>query len=176
MNCSLLSFSIQGIHQARILEWVAIFFSRRSSRPRDRTHVSHIAGRLFTVWATGETFINKVNLTISFFFFLINLKPTFILGNKFISKFAKIHSLFYILPNSSSSCSVAKLQPWDCSLPAALSMAFSKQEYWNGLSFSSPGDLSDPGIEPESPTLPVYFLPLRHKGTPYCQISFPDVF
>ena len=35
-------------------EWVAIPFSRRSSWPRDRTQVSHIAGRFFTVWATGK--------------------------------------------------------------------------------------------------------------------------
>ena len=40
--------------QARILEWVAISFSRGSSRPRDQTWVSHIAGRCFTVWATKK--------------------------------------------------------------------------------------------------------------------------
>ena len=47
-------FSIHGIFQARILQWVAIFFSRGSSQPRDRTPVSHIAGRHFTVRVTGE--------------------------------------------------------------------------------------------------------------------------
>ena len=36
---------------------------------------------------------------------------------------------------------------------APVSMEFSRQEYWSGLSFSSPGDLPDPGIEPRSPTL-----------------------
>ena len=36
---------------------------------------------------------------------------------------------------------------------APLSMGFSRQEYWNGLPFSSPGDLPDPGIEPRSPAL-----------------------
>ena len=46
--------SIQGILQARILEWVAIPFSKGSSQPRDRTWVSCIAGRFFTVWATRE--------------------------------------------------------------------------------------------------------------------------
>ena len=46
--------SIQGIFQARILEWVTISFSRGSSQPRDQTQVSHVAGRLFTVWATRE--------------------------------------------------------------------------------------------------------------------------
>ena len=46
--------SVHGILQARILEWVAIPFSRGSSWPRDRTWVSHIAGRFFAVWATRE--------------------------------------------------------------------------------------------------------------------------
>ena len=46
--------SIHGILQTRILEWVAISFSRGSSRPRDRTQVSRIAGRRFNLWATRE--------------------------------------------------------------------------------------------------------------------------
>ena len=45
--------------QARILEWVAISFSRGPSQPRDQTWVSHIAGRLFTVWATREVVASK---------------------------------------------------------------------------------------------------------------------
>ena len=54
VDCSPPGFSIHGILQARILEWVTISFSRRSSWPRDRTQVSHIAGRCFNLWATGE--------------------------------------------------------------------------------------------------------------------------
>ena len=54
MNCSLPGSSLHGIFQARVLEWVAIAFSRGSSRPRDRTRVSCIAGRHFTVWASRE--------------------------------------------------------------------------------------------------------------------------
>ena len=49
MDCSLPGSSIHGSLQARVLEWVAISFSRGSSRPRDRTWVSHIAGRRFTI-------------------------------------------------------------------------------------------------------------------------------
>ena len=41
--------SVHGILQARIVEWVAISFSRGSSRPRDRTQVSHTEGRFFTI-------------------------------------------------------------------------------------------------------------------------------
>ena len=42
--------------------------------------------------------------------------------------------------------------PWTVALQAPLSMGFSRQEYWSGLPFPSPGDLPDPGIEPRSPT------------------------
>ena len=54
MDCSLPGSSIHGIFQARILEWIAISFSRRSSQPRDWTQVSRIVGRCFTIWATRE--------------------------------------------------------------------------------------------------------------------------
>ena len=45
--------------------------------------------------------------------------------------------------------------PWTVALQAPLSMEFSRQEYWSGLAFPSPGDLPDPGIEPRSPALQV---------------------
>ena len=48
------TYSVHGILQATILEWVAIPFSRRSSWCRDQTGVSCIAGRVFTFWATKE--------------------------------------------------------------------------------------------------------------------------
>ena len=54
MSCSPPGFSVHGISQARILEWVAISSSRGSSGPRDWTSVSCIAGRLLYHWATGE--------------------------------------------------------------------------------------------------------------------------
>ena len=43
--------------------------------------------------------------------------------------------------------------PWTVAYQAPPSMAFSRQEYWNGLPFSSPGDLPNPGIRSRSPTL-----------------------
>ena len=52
--CEALAYTVHGILQARILEWVAVPFSRGSSQPRDRTHTSHIAGGFFTSWATRE--------------------------------------------------------------------------------------------------------------------------
>ena len=52
--CIPMDYTVHGILQARILEWAAFPFSRGSSRPRDRTQVSHIAGRFFTSWASRE--------------------------------------------------------------------------------------------------------------------------
>ena len=49
MDCSLPRSSLHGILQARVLEWVAISFSRGSSQPRDLTRVSHIPGRRFNL-------------------------------------------------------------------------------------------------------------------------------
>ena len=50
-------YRVHEILQARILEWVAVPFSRASSQPREQTQVSHIAGRFFTSWATRK--LNK---------------------------------------------------------------------------------------------------------------------
>ena len=54
MDCSPPGFSVHGILQARILEWVATPSSRESSRPRDWTQISRIAGGFLTVWAAKE--------------------------------------------------------------------------------------------------------------------------
>ena len=49
-----MNYTVHGILQARILEWVAFPFSRGSSQPRDQTQVSPIAGRFFIHWANRE--------------------------------------------------------------------------------------------------------------------------
>ena len=48
-RCNPMDYIVHGILQAGILEWVAVSFSRGSFQPRDRTQVSHIAGRFFTI-------------------------------------------------------------------------------------------------------------------------------
>ena len=52
--CNSKDYTVHGILQARILEWVAFLFSMGSPQPRDWTQVSSIAGRFFTSWATRE--------------------------------------------------------------------------------------------------------------------------
>ena len=95
--CNQINCTVHGILQARILELVAIPFSRVSSQPRDQTQVSCIAGGFFTSWTTKEA-----------------------------------------------------------------------QEYWSGQPIPSPGDLPDPGIEPETPALQVDSLPAELPGKPIC--------
>ena len=56
--------SVHEILQARILEWVAISFSRGSSQPRDWTWVFHITGRCFTLWATREAYTHTHSLLL----------------------------------------------------------------------------------------------------------------
>ena len=51
--------------------------------------------------------------------------------------------------------------PWTVAYQAPQSMEFSRQEYWSGLLFPSPGDLANPGIEPGSPALQTDALPVR---------------
>ena len=81
---SLPGSSVHGILQVRILEWVAIPFSRGSSQPRGQTRVSCIAGRLFTNWATREALTMTIIMTklidqmmSSEFYFSPSFNPTF---------------------------------------------------------------------------------------------------
>ena len=55
--------------------------------------------------------------------------------------------------------------PWTVAYQSPQSMEFSRQEYWSGLPFPSPGDLLDPGIKPRSPALQADAF-LSHQGSP----------
>ena len=65
--CDPMNYTVHGILQATILEWVAVPFSRGSSPPRGWTQVSHISGQFFTSWATREVHIwaNMIHLSTS---------------------------------------------------------------------------------------------------------------
>ena len=83
---------------------------------------------------------------------LINL-PTFLLGN------TEKHTD----RQCAQSCP-SLATPWTGACQAPLSMGFFRQEYWSGLPFPSPGDISDPGIEPRSPALQADSLPTGEGG------------
>ena len=60
--------------------------------------------------------------------------------------------------------------PWTVAHQALLSMEFSRQKYWSGLPFPSPGDLPNPGMEPGSPALQADSLPSETPlGSPFKQ-------
>ena len=68
MDCSLPSSSVHGIFHAIVLEWIAISFSRGSSWLRDRTQVSHIVNRCFTVWATNWQLLMEILFNLFYFY------------------------------------------------------------------------------------------------------------
>ena len=64
------------------------------------------------------------------------------------------------------------MTPWTVAHQTPLSMEFSRQEYWIGLPFPSPGDLPESGIEPESPALQVDALPSKPPGKHIVNYNF----
>ena len=66
MDCNLPGFSVLGISQARILEWIAISYSRGLTRPRDQSHISCLAGRFFTTEPLGKSTYIYICLYIYF--------------------------------------------------------------------------------------------------------------
>ena len=71
---------------------------------------------------------------------------------------------FSIWKMKSLSCVQLFASPWTVARQAPLSMGFSRQEYWSGLPFPSPGDLPNPGIEPGSPALQADILSSEPPG------------
>ena len=66
-----------------------------------------------------------------------------------------------VVKAKSFSCARLSVTPWTIAYEVPPSMEFSRQEYWSGLSFPSPGDLPNLGIEPRSPSLQVDSLPAK---------------
>ena len=75
--------------------------------------------------------------------------------------------------NSVAQSCPALWDPMDCQ--ASLSMGFSRQEYWSGLPFPSPGDLPDSGIEPGSPTLQADSLLWKDTCSPNFKLHYITV-
>ena len=65
--------------------------------------------------------------------------------------------------------------PWTVAYQAFPSMGFSRQEYWSGLPFPSPGDLPDPGIGPGSPALEAGALTSEPPGKPHIHIYMSPI-
>ena len=139
MNCSPPGCSVHGIFQARILEWVAISFSRGSSWPRDWTQVSCMAGGFFTVWATREDCQITARILIQESLVSWGQSSRW---NGFVVGVVQSLSHVWLFATS-----------WTVAHQSPPSMGFYRQEYWSGLPFPSPGNLPDPGTESASPSL-----------------------
>ena len=108
-----------GIFQARILEWVAISFSRRSSRPRDGPRFSYIGRQILYHEPPG--------------------KPVFL--------FTLLWFYICMCAKSLQSCPTL-FNSMDCSLTDSSVLGFSRLEYWSGRPCPPPGDLPDQGLNP----------------------------
>ena len=135
----------------RILEWVASLFSW----PRNQTGVSCFAGRFFTKWSIREKTTIKPSkhlLHLGSIVFPLNWSIVCML------------SCVWLLATSGT---VAHQTP--------LSMGFSRQEYWSGLPFPTPGDLPNPGTEPSSPASPAlagrFFTPAPPGRPVFSQVG-----
>ena len=147
--CSLPGSSVHAIFQAIVLEWIAISFSRGSSQPRDRTQVSRIVDRRFTVWATREVYERS-----------------------------KVLSKYYYCCLVAKVCDSLGT-PWTVACQAPLSMASPRQEYWSELAFPSPGDLPVSGIKAASPAFSsvchsVVSDSLRPHGLQHARLPCPS--
>ena len=145
---SLPGSSVHGIFQARILEWLAISFSRGSSQPRDRTQVSCIVGRHFIVWATREA--RMLLLLRRFSRVQLCATPDTAahqasrpwdspgkntgVGCHFLLQCRKVKSESEV----AHSCPTLAT-PWTAAYQAPPSTGFSRQEYWSGVPLPSPG-------------------------------------
>ena len=166
--------SVHGISQARTPEWIAVPFARGSSQLRNRTWVSCTVDRFFTslllepegkwrhrkmgcshqaypcsrshlkCWlacSTGNGSAGTCHHPVS----CGSARESFRKGVR-----RKVKSL---------SCVRLFVTLWTVAYQAPLSMGFSRQEYWSGLPFPSPGYPPDPGIEPVSPMFQADTLP-----------------
>ena len=167
--CNPVDYTIHGILQARILEWVAFPFSRGSSQPRDWNQVSHIASRFFTSWATREAqsghglihIIQKVAQPRSYSM-RTEAEPW---GREEIGGTACLLSHF--------SRVWLSVTLWSVACQAPLSMEFSRREYWSGLQFPPRGDLPQPSIQlvsSASPAWQVISLSTEPPGKPRWQV------
>ena len=230
MLCDPMDYTVHGILQARIREWVVFSLSRRSFQPRGRTQISCIAGGFFTNWPQGKPkntgigslsllqqifltqelnqgllhcrwilyqlsyqgiphptprvspniiplcsalwlFRNKTNTTELIDW--IYTVPGVILGCFSSPEISLLYPLkaIDISPSKKTSLICAQLCPTLCNpmycrtvaRQAPLSMGLSRQEYWSGLPFPTPGDLPNARIESASLALQVDSLPLSHQ-------------
>ena len=132
------------------MEWVAISFSSGSSRPRDRTQVSCIVGRRFTIWATREAYyplsesevksLSRVQLLTTPWTAAYQAPLSMGFSRREYWSGLPLPSPLLLLLLLLRRFSRIRLcvTPWAAAYQASPSMGFSRQEHWSGLPFPSP--------------------------------------
>ena len=152
-------FSLHGILQARILEWVAISFSKGSSWPRDQTWVSWIAGMFITIWGTREALCKLLEEEIPRGKVEKDAEIQEMVewpkckGQKKKKKNAvNIMQLCHVVVVWSLNLAWLFVIPRIVAWQPPLSMGFPRQGFWSGLPFPPPGYLLSSGRDSVSPT------------------------
>ena len=164
MNCSPPGSSVNRILQARILEWVAIPFSRGSSWLRDRTHISYVR----------QTHSPNMSWNAVSFVPQVAVYP-YLLEVSWIKCPIQQKIVCNVIHGC---CCFSHIWLFETlwSHQAPLSIGFSRLEYWSGLPCPPPGDLPDSGIEPAYPATPVFpvdSLLRSHQGSPLQCSTWP---
>ena len=156
MDCVLPGSSVHGILQARILEWLAISFSRGSSWARDGTWVSCTAGRLFTDWAMMEAQFNIWPLLFLLQdwsygsdqhtweekkmekkLFLESISHWFKIFNKWHTNVQVPFYLFLFICSCCTTCRILVPQPGIEPWPTVVKLPIPNPLYWQGISSGS---------------------------------------
>ena len=173
MKCSLPGSSVHGVPQQEY--WSRLPFpapgdlSNPRIKPRSPTLqvVSCNAGGFLTSWATRKPC--SVH-TVNYFSPTKGRHARQDWSEDWILLLAYVRVCVCVcVCTQSLSCVWLFVTPWTVAHHVPLSVGFSRQEHWSGLPFPPPGDLPDPGIEPESPSSPalqVDSLPLSHWISP----------
>ena len=156
--CDSMDYTVRRILQARILEWVAFPFSRRASQPKDWTQAPVLQADSLPAEPLGKPKNTGVgSLLLLQWIFLTQDSNQGLLHCKQVLYQLSFGGLVskYCLPLVTS---------WTVTRQAPMSMRFSRQEYWSGLPFPSPGDLPNPGVETWFPALQADSLPTEISG------------
>ena len=187
--------SVHWILQAGILEWIAIFFSRRSSQHRDQTQFSCTKGIIVFIYVCIY-FMLQLHFCLHFTFIIFafgRMAQSTIKYNFKSVKFSKVTHNFFpqiirkktwnfhmwkISYHKNCYCCFSHLShvqlfvtPWTIIHQVPLSLRFSRQEYWSRLPFPSQGDLPDTGIKPMSPLLTGGFFTTEPPRKPILNYS-----
>ena len=151
---------VPGILQARTLEWVAISFIAWKWKVKVKL-LSRV--QLFTTpWTVAYQAPPSMGFSRQEYWSGVPLPSLYILlDNPILCIWKHVCVCVCACETVTKSC-LTLCDPMDCQI--SLSLEFSRQEYWKGLPFPSPGDLPDPGIEPKSSTLEADTLTFEPPG------------